>query len=84
MAQSTSSKIDNMADHAASALKDVAGQAQEVAGRMAAQGREVSEGMQEIAGNVRGAIDKSLAQQPMATLAIAAGVGFVLGALWKS
>jgi ElaB/YqjD/DUF883 family membrane-anchored ribosome-binding protein len=40
--------------------------------------------MQEVAGNVKGAIDKSIKDQPMATLAVAAVLGFVLGALWKS
>jgi ElaB/YqjD/DUF883 family membrane-anchored ribosome-binding protein len=33
---------------------------------------------------VKGAVDKSIKDQPMATLAAAAAVGFVLGALWKS
>jgi hypothetical protein len=34
--------------------------------------------------NFKGAVDRSLRQQPMATLAAAAMLGFVLGALWKS
>ena len=37
-----------------------------------------------VAGNVKGAVDKSIKDQPMATLAAAAAVGFMLGALWKS
>ena len=37
-----------------------------------------------VAGNVRGAVDKSIKDQPIATLAVAAVAGFVLGALWKS
>ena len=37
-----------------------------------------------VAGNVKGAVDKSVKDQPMATLAVAAVLGFVLGALWKS
>jgi ElaB/YqjD/DUF883 family membrane-anchored ribosome-binding protein len=40
--------------------------------------------MQEVAGNVKGAIDKSIKDQPMATLAVSAVLGFVLGALCKS
>jgi len=35
-------------------------------------------------GNVKTAVDKSIKDQPMTTLAVAAAVGFVLGALWKS
>jgi ElaB/YqjD/DUF883 family membrane-anchored ribosome-binding protein len=41
-------------------------------------------GAGEVAGNVKGAVDKSVKDQPMVTLAMAAAVGFVLGALWKS
>jgi ElaB/YqjD/DUF883 family membrane-anchored ribosome-binding protein len=84
MAQTTSSKVDQMTDRTAGAVKDLAGQAQDAASRMTAQGREASEGVQEVAGNIKGAIDKSVTDQPMATLAMAAGIGFVLGALWKS
>jgi ElaB/YqjD/DUF883 family membrane-anchored ribosome-binding protein len=40
--------------------------------------------VQEVAGNLKGAVDRSVKDQPMATLAMAAVVGFVLGALWKS
>ena len=41
-------------------------------------------GAGEVAGNLKGAVAKSVKDQPMATLAVAAAVGFVLGALWKS
>lgn len=40
--------------------------------------------MQDVAENLSDAFDKSLRDQPMATLAVAAALGFVLGALWKS
>ena len=40
--------------------------------------------MQKVAGNFKSAVDKSVKDQPMATLAVAAAVGFVVGALWKS
>jgi hypothetical protein len=39
--------------------------------------------MQEVAGNLKDAVDRSLKDQPLATLATAAALGFVLGALWK-
>ena len=55
-----------------------------LANRVVEQGREVGERMQEVAGNFKGAVDRSVKDQPMATLAMAAVVGFVLGALWKS
>ena len=57
---------------------------EDFASNAAQQGREAGERIQEVAGNVKGAVDKSIKDQPMATLAAAAAVGFVLGALWKS
>lgn len=37
-----------------------------------------------MAGNVKDAIDRSVKEQPLTTLLVAAAVGFVIGALWKS
>lgn len=56
----------------------------DVADRVMEQGREAAHQMQNAAGTVQGAVSQSLKEQPMATLAVAAAVGFVLGALWKS
>ena len=58
--------------------------AERTAERLSEQGREAGERMTEVAGNLRGAVDKSVRDQPMATLAVAGALGFVLGALWKS
>jgi ElaB/YqjD/DUF883 family membrane-anchored ribosome-binding protein len=77
-------QFEKMADKATDQFNDIAEQAERVANRVAEQGREVSEGIQEVAGNFKGAVDKSVKLQPMATLAMAAVMGFVLGALWKS
>jgi len=41
-------------------------------------------GVGEVADNLKTAADRSVKDQPMATLALAAALGFVLGALWKS
>jgi ElaB/YqjD/DUF883 family membrane-anchored ribosome-binding protein len=88
MAQSTSGrasdKISDLKDKATDQFGRAADQAENMASRVAEQGREAGERMQEVAGNFKGAVDKSLKDQPMATLAGAAVVGFVLGALWKS
>lgn len=56
----------------------------DMADRAVEQGREAAHQMQNAASNVQSAVNQSLKQQPMTTLAIAAAVGFVLGALWKS
>jgi ElaB/YqjD/DUF883 family membrane-anchored ribosome-binding protein len=88
MAQSTyTAKPDQISDFKEKATEQVgraAEQAESVANRVAGQGREAGERMQEVAGNFKGALTKSVRDQPMATVATAAIVGFVLGALWKS
>jgi|SRR6476620_8591133 ElaB/YqjD/DUF883 family membrane-anchored ribosome-binding protein len=77
-------QFEKLAQKATDNFKSMADQAEDVANRMADQGREAGERMQEVAGNFKGAVDRSVKDQPMATLAMAAVVGFVLGALWKS
>jgi ElaB/YqjD/DUF883 family membrane-anchored ribosome-binding protein len=88
MAQSsygrTSDKMSDLKDKASDQVSKAADQVEGMATRVAEQGREAGERVQEVAGNFKGAVDKSLKDQPMATLAGAAAVGFVLGALWKS
>jgi len=79
-----SDRISDLKDKATDQIGRVADQAEAVASRVADQGREAGESVQEVAGNLKGAIDKSVKDQPMATLAVAAAAGFVLGALWKS
>jgi len=73
-----------MVDKATDAAQGVTRQAENFAGKAMDQGREAGERMQEVAGNVKSAVDKSIKDQPMATLAVAMLAGFVLGALWKS
>lgn len=58
--------------------------AERVAQDLKQQGHEARERVGEVAGNLKGALDKSVREQPMATLALTAALGFVLGALWKS
>ena len=77
-------QFEKIADKATDKVRDVADQAGHIASRVAEQGREVGDQVQEVAGNLKGAVDKSVKDQPMATLAIAAVLGFVLGAIWKS
>jgi ElaB/YqjD/DUF883 family membrane-anchored ribosome-binding protein len=88
MAQSSygrgSDQISDLKAKATDQFSRVADQAEGMVNRVAEQGREAGERMQQVAGNFKGALDKSIKDQPMATLATAAVVGFVLGALWKS
>jgi ElaB/YqjD/DUF883 family membrane-anchored ribosome-binding protein len=76
-------RLENMADKASDQLRNVSDRASNAAGRVAEQGREAGERMQDVAGNFKGAVDKSVREQPMATLALAAIAGFLLGAMWK-
>jgi len=88
MAQSTygrsSDQIADLAEKATDQLGKAAGQAERMAKRVVDQGREAGERIEEAADNLKGALHKSVKDQPLATLAAAAMVGFVLGALWKS
>jgi ElaB/YqjD/DUF883 family membrane-anchored ribosome-binding protein len=77
-------RVAENADTATNHFNKVAGQAEDIANRVADQGREMSESMQKVARNFKGALDSSLREQPAATLMTAAIVGFLLGALWKS
>ncbi|MBL8566748.1 MAG: hypothetical protein JNM89_13620 [Hyphomicrobiaceae bacterium] len=73
IAEKAGEHIDQAVDKAASTARS-----------LSEQGREATERVNEVAGNLKSAVDKSLSDQPMATLAIAATLGFVLGAVWKS
>jgi ElaB/YqjD/DUF883 family membrane-anchored ribosome-binding protein len=84
MAQSSYTRGSDLKDKAADQFSKAADQVEGAASRVAEQGREAGERMQEGAGNFKGALDRSIKDQPMATLAGVAIVGFVLGALWKS
>ena len=76
-------RVHEMADATTDKVKDVAENAQEMAGKVADQARQYGEQAQEAVKQVRPFVEKSLKEQPMATLAGAAVLGFVLGALWK-
>lgn len=71
------SRVHELKEKAADQLSDIPD-------RLVEQGREASERVQEVAGNVKGAVERSVKNQPVASLAIALGMGFVLGALWKT
>jgi ElaB/YqjD/DUF883 family membrane-anchored ribosome-binding protein len=76
-------RLREMADVATEKVKNVAENAEEIAGKVAAQAREYGEKAQEAVKNFKPYVDKSMKEQPMATLGVAAVIGFVLGALWK-
>jgi ElaB/YqjD/DUF883 family membrane-anchored ribosome-binding protein len=75
-------RSEDLKDKATEQFKKVADRIEGLAGSAVDQLRDTGAG--EVAGNIKGAVDKSVKDQPMATLALVAVVGFVLGALWKS
>jgi ElaB/YqjD/DUF883 family membrane-anchored ribosome-binding protein len=77
-----SDKVSEVKDQATDQLKKVAHRAESLADDAIDQLRQTGAG--EVAGNFKKAVDKSVKEQPMATLAMAAAVGFVLGAIWKA
>lgn len=79
-ATSTRNATDELADKAANLAEKTGEQIE----RFSQQGRQASEQVQQVADNFKQAVDKSVQDQPLTTLAIAAGIGFVIGALWKS
>ena len=71
-------RLREMADVATDKVKNVAENAEEIAGKV-----EYGQKAQEAVKNFKPYVDKSKREQPMATLGVAAVIGFVLGALWK-
>jgi ElaB/YqjD/DUF883 family membrane-anchored ribosome-binding protein len=56
---------------------------QEIADKVAERAREYGEKAQEAAKDFKPFVERSMKEQPVGTLAAAAVIGFVLGALWK-
>ena len=83
VAANAKDRLSEMADTATDKVKDVAESAQDMAGKVADQARVYGEQAQDAVKQVKPLVEKSLKEQPMATLAGVAVLGFVLGALWK-
>lgn len=81
---SESTSTSDMAAGAERQMDRVVQGAQDTARSMAERGSDATGRVQEVAGNLGDAVQKSVKEQPAATLFIAAAMGFVLGALWKS
>ena len=85
--RTTSHVVDSaveMAEKAGATFETAKARTAEAASDAVEKGRAASQQLEAVAGNFKGAIDKSVKDQPMAMLAAVAAVGFVLGALWRS
>ena len=83
-ASDIASKASEYADKAGKTFDSAVQSAENTARQVADSGREASERVNQVAGNMKTAINKSVKDQPLTTLAMAAAAGFVIGALWKS
>lgn len=77
-------KASEYADKAGKHLDSALQSAESTARQMAESGRDSAERVGVVAGNFKTAVNKSVKDQPLTTLAVAAALGFVVGALWKS
>jgi len=82
-ADNAKERLREMADGATEQLKNVADNADQIAAKAAEQARVYGEKAQELAKNFKPYVEKSMKEQPMATLAVAAAIAFALGALWR-
>jgi ElaB/YqjD/DUF883 family membrane-anchored ribosome-binding protein len=47
------------------------------------KGREAATAVRDVAGNVAGTFEESVQERPLATLGLAVGLGFLMGAMWR-
>ena len=81
--ESKADRLSNVADAVTDRLKGAGERAQDMASDMAEQARRYGEQAQSAAEKFKPVVERSLREQPMATLAGAAVLGFLIGALWK-
>jgi ElaB/YqjD/DUF883 family membrane-anchored ribosome-binding protein len=77
-------KADELADKAVNVAEKASDKIERTVRDVADQGRVATENIQVVAENFKTAVDKSVKDQPLTTLAVAAAVGFVIGAIWKA
>jgi ElaB/YqjD/DUF883 family membrane-anchored ribosome-binding protein len=78
------SRIGDLKNAALDQMEKAGAQAERIAGSVADQARETGEQIREVTSTVDAAVRRSLNDQPLATLAVVAALGFVLGAVWKA
>ena len=87
LTQQMSDLMDQTKDTAMAQVKTQVRRAQEAANTAIsdaqATGKEAVDAFREVADTFGDAIDDSLKRRPYATLAVAAGIGFLFGAAWK-
>ena len=87
LTQQMSDLVDQTKDDAMAQVKSQVRRAQAAAGSAMedaqATGREAVDAFRDVADTFGDAVEDSLKRRPYATLAVAAGIGFLFGAAWK-
>lgn len=81
--RTTGSSIDELKDKGTQTFEKAAVQVGSLARSVSDQAQEVGDNVQAFGRDVNDTVQKSIKDRPMATLGVAAGLGFVAGALWK-
>lgn len=74
----------NLAGRAIDEMEKVHDSVDSAARTAQARAQQAAQSVNEVAGNFKDAVDKSIRDQPLATLAAVAGLAFVMGMLWRS
>ncbi len=69
---------------AAETLAGIADAVGRTAHSVAEEGREVGDQVMAVTGNLKSVVVRSIKEQPLTTLAVTVGIGFLIGAFWKS
>ena len=82
-ASSSKDRMGKLTEEAGEQFNKVSQSAQDMAAQVAERAQEYGEMAQDAAKKVKPYVEQSLKEKPMPTLAAAAAIAFVLGALWK-
>ena len=74
----------DLKERTAEQMDKLGGQVEDAAKAVRDRGREMGDQVQVVADNFKIALDKSVRDQPIATMELTAVLAFVIGALWKS
>ena len=75
---------DQMGQRVASAVDRVSDRIGDLSATTQEKGTAVAKSTKEVAGTMRDALTESAQRQPLTTIAMAVGAGFLLGAIWRS
>ncbi len=71
------------ADKGSTAWKRAKSSVDDVVSDAQSKGQDAAAAVREVSDNLMGALDDSIKQHPLTTLAIVAGLGFLVGATWR-